>query len=141
MRYDEFLRRVEARAAGGLDQADAERATNATLSTLGERLPAGELDDLAAQLPRELQALLRSRGARPRDFDADAFLARMADREGLSTSEALHHARAVFDVLEQAVTGPELRHLRDRLPDDFATLFAAPAAARWPDTHRHHPHA
>ena len=143
IQFDDFLRRVEARAAGGLNQGGAERAIDATLTTLGEQMPKGELDRLADQLPRELQRSLRAGGARVEElngFGVEGFLARVAGREGLSPSEALDHARAIFDVLEQAVTGPELHHVRERLPEQFATLFASPAAARWPDTHRHHPH-
>lgn len=143
MQFDDFLRRVEERAAGGLDQSGAERAIDATMTTLGELMPKDELNRLASQLPRELQQPLRAGGDRVEELKGvgvERFLARVAQREGLSRSEALHHTRAVFDVLEQAVTGPEMHHLRERLPEKFATLFVPPAAASSPEAHRHHPH-
>jgi uncharacterized protein (DUF2267 family) len=143
MQFDDFLRRVEERAACGLNQSGAERAIDATLTTLGELMSKGDLNRLADQLPRELQRPLRAGRDRVEElngFGVEGFLARVADREGLSPSEALDHARAVFDVLEQAVTGPELHHVREGLPEKFATLFVPPAAANRPEAHRHHPH-
>ena len=52
MKHDEFIGRVQhyARLAS---RGDAERATRATLETLGERLAGGEPKDLASQLPPE----------------------------------------------------------------------------------------
>ena len=53
MKHDEFIGRVQhyARLAS---RGDAERATRATLETLGERLAGGEPKDLASQLPPEI---------------------------------------------------------------------------------------
>jgi len=49
LNYDEFISQVQRRA--NLDsREEAERATRATLETLGERLAGGEAKDLAAQL-------------------------------------------------------------------------------------------
>jgi uncharacterized protein (DUF2267 family) len=62
MKHDEFIGRVQhyARLAS---RGDAERATRATLETLGERLAGGEPKDLASQLPPEIGAhLLRCAG-------------------------------------------------------------------------------
>lgn len=140
MHYEQFVRYVERVAAGGLDWEDAERTIAATFATLVECLPRGEAHALAEQLPLQIRAPLV--GARPRSepMSVEEFLERLADREGVSPSEALHHARAVMEALTEAVTGHELQHVRDHLPDDFATLFAPPAAVGWPETHRHRPH-
>jgi uncharacterized protein (DUF2267 family) len=51
----EYIRRVEDRAGGGLDQEGAELAIRATLATLAERISAKEASDLAAQLPKEFK--------------------------------------------------------------------------------------
>ncbi len=50
MKYDEFISQVQ-RRANLASREEAERATRATLETLGERLAGGEAKDLAAQLP------------------------------------------------------------------------------------------
>jgi uncharacterized protein (DUF2267 family) len=76
----------------------------------------------------------------PQAISLQELLRRVADREDVSPSEALHHARAVMDALAEAVTGRELRRVREHLPDEFETLFRPPPAAGWPQTHRHRPH-
>jgi uncharacterized protein (DUF2267 family) len=55
MNYATFVRGVEARAPGGLDQPGAQRAIEVTLHTLAERISAIEAADLAAQLPKQLK--------------------------------------------------------------------------------------
>lgn len=140
MDNEHFVRHVERVAAGGLSLERAERAIAATLTTLGECLPRGAARDLAAQLPVALHAPLVAPRAQPRVRSLREFLGRVADREELSPSEAFHHARAVLDALTEGVTGHELQRVREQLPDELATLFVAPAAAHWPQTHRHRPH-
>lgn len=127
MRYQEFVRRVEARAAGGLDQEGAERAIRSTLATLSEALSAEEASDLAAQLPSELKPALVAGGHGER-LAAGEFLRRVAEREGMSRSEALDHSRAVTDVLAEAVTAGELADIRAELADEMQTVFKRPAA-------------
>ena len=140
MDNEHFVRHVERVVAGGLRLEDAERAIAATLTTLAECLPANEARDLAAQLPSQLKRPLLEPSTRPSATSLQEFLGRVADREGVSPSEAFHHGRAVLDALTEAVTGHELRHVRALLPDELAPLFVAPAAAGWPQTHRHRPH-
>jgi uncharacterized protein (DUF2267 family) len=140
MRYEQFVRYVERVAADGLDQDRAERAIAATLTTLAECLPRSAARDLAAQLPPALQAPLSGGPNWPQPIAVGEFLGRVADREQVSRSEALDHVRAVLDALTEAVTGHELQRVRDCLPDDYETLFVRPAAAGWPQTHRHRPH-
>jgi len=140
MRYEDFVRHVERVASARLDSQSAERVIAATLTTLGECLPSKAARDLAAQLPGRLQAPLTAAATRPEAISVEEFLRRLAERAEVSPSEALHHARAVMDALAEAVTGHELEHVRDQLPEDLRTLFAPPAAAGWPDTHRHRPH-
>lgn len=140
MDHEQFVRYVERVVAGGLSFEDAERAIAATLTTLGECLAPADARNLAAQLTAELQRPLVGPHARPPVRSLEEFLGRVADREDVTPSEALHHARAVFDALTEAVTGHELQHVREQLPDGLDTLFVAPAAAGWPQTHRHRPH-
>jgi uncharacterized protein (DUF2267 family) len=52
MDHDAFIDAVMQAAA--IDRDDAERVVRATLTTLAERISAGERRDLAAQLPPEL---------------------------------------------------------------------------------------
>jgi uncharacterized protein (DUF2267 family) len=140
MRYEELVRCVEQIAAVGLTREGAERAIVATLTTLSDCLPADTAHDLADQLPIPAKAYLTRGGAQPHMLSLTEFLERLAELEGVSSSEALDHARAVMDALREAVTGHELQNVRAVLPSEYEALFALPAAAGWPETHRHHPH-
>lgn len=141
MLYGEFIREVEARAAGGLDQERARQATLATLTTLAEQLSPREAKNLAAQLPKELKGAFARPGARTRPLSATEFVHRVADREGVSASEAFDRTRAVFDVLLDAVTIGELEDVLAELPEDLASLMKRPAARAWPDEHLSPDHA
>lgn len=126
MEYSEFVARVEACAPGHMTEVDAGRAIDATLATLAERVSSKEAADLAAQLPKEMKAPLATAESGP--FAFGEFLRRVAEREGLSPSEALHHARAVVHVLGEAVTPGEIDDVRAELPEDFEPLFHRLAA-------------
>jgi uncharacterized protein (DUF2267 family) len=52
------------------------------------------------------------------------FLDRVSKREGIDLPVSVHHARAVLDVLQQAVSAGEVQNVLDRLPEDYQRLFA-----------------
>jgi uncharacterized protein (DUF2267 family) len=124
MQSDDFFGQVQSKAR--LDNLDAAMlATRATLATLAERIGEDEAGKLGAQLPRPVADELR-RGAAPvgKRFDSDEFLQRVSEREGVDLPLAVHHARAVLEVLQQAVSGGEINDVKHRLPDDYQRLFA-----------------
>jgi len=135
MRYIDFVRHVEERAAGDLDQATAEQAIRATLATLAETRSLKETTDLAAQLPGQLKAMLTKRTPAGEPLLPGEFLRRVAARQQSSASEAFDRTRAVFDVLADAATAGELDDLLAELPDEFKELFQPPAMRAWPDAH------
>jgi uncharacterized protein (DUF2267 family) len=119
---DEFLDRVGGRA--GLDNAAAQRATEAVLETLAERIAGGEVDDVAEYLPQQLQPALergkeRTRGKAQR-ISLDEFVGRIADREGVTWEDALEHARAVFATLREALPDKELSDVLAELPRAYS---------------------
>jgi len=123
MQYDAFIGQVEHRARLP-SRGDAVRATQAVLETLAERIRAGEADDLAAQLPPEIGTYLRSAETTER-FDIEEFFLRVAAKETADLPDAVHHARAVMDVLQEAVTTGEMEDVRAQLPDTYKPLFEA----------------
>jgi len=123
MQYDEFVGEVQNRARLP-SQGDAVRAIQATLETLAERIAAGEASDLAAQLPPELGTFLRDVEATER-FPVDDFFLRVAAKETADLPDAVHHARAVIAVLQEAVTAGEIDDVRAQLPDEYKPLFEA----------------
>jgi uncharacterized protein (DUF2267 family) len=128
----EFLDRVGGRA--GLDAAAAERAAEAVLETLGERIAGGEADDIASVLPGALRgALERGRAStrgKARKMSLDEFVGRIADREGVAWEDALEHARAVFTTLREALPDKEWSDLLDELPRGYQEALLQASAAR-----------
>jgi uncharacterized protein (DUF2267 family) len=125
MDYEQFLAVVE-QWGGGLDRVTAERATSATLQTLADRLAQDEARGLAAGLPTEVYGFLWTTDGAER-LDVDAFLERVAEREGVDLATAELHARAVFAALRRAVDDAELEKLSATLPGGIqALLYDAP---------------
>ena len=119
MKHDEFIGRVQ-HYARLPSRGDAERATRATLETLGERLAGGEPKDLASQLPPEigLHVLQGFAGAGER-FSLDEFYSGVSIREGEGLPKAVFHARAVIKVLSEAVSQGEINDVFAQLPPEF----------------------
>jgi uncharacterized protein (DUF2267 family) len=128
MLYATFLTEVE--RLTGLTREEAERATQATLRTLAERITGGEARAIAPHLPRELRACLDAADEKAERFDHDEFLARVARREGVDREAAEDHARAVFRVLGMAVAPGELYDMAAQLPKDFEPLLEAAGTGR-----------
>jgi putative drug exporter of the RND superfamily len=116
----EFLELVGGRA--GLPRSAAQRATDAALVTLSERITPRETHVLAAQLPPDLRPYVRSPSGPTERFDADEFVRRVSQREGIGEREAQAHARAVLSTLDDAVAG-DLDYVRAQLSPDYASLF------------------
>ncbi len=123
MQYEEFIDRVRQRAGFG-SSSEAEEATRATLTTLGEYLVEGEGLDLASQLPQGLAEHLRQQPPnRPMVYSFPDFLQQIGEHEGVNTDEASAHARAVVSVLREAVSEGEMDDIRRQFPSEFDTLF------------------
>ena len=124
MKRDEFLKHVQSVAQ--LDsREEAERATRATFEILAERIVGDEAKDLASQLPPELGQYLRGReGENGQAFSLKEFYQRVADKEGVEPNIAAMHVRAVFTVLQQAVSPGEFADVRANFSPDYEELFA-----------------
>lgn len=134
MNFDEFTGQVQHRLQLA-DSGEAVRAIRATLTTLGQRLEAGQASDLAGALPMEIDWYLTGAVAEHgQRFDWEAFVTRVADIEETDPSEAAHHARVVIDLVNEAVPSSELEHVRDQLPEgeeDWDELFELIDAGGW----------
>jgi uncharacterized protein (DUF2267 family) len=127
LQYTELLRRVE-QQIGATEpvthtQRAAEQAISATLETLNERLTGGEANDLAAQLPAEVQAHLERSTEEAEAFSLEEFYQRVADREGVDIDTARNDASAVMKVLRVAVTHGQFDDVMAQLPEEFNVLF------------------
>ena len=120
MRHDEFIGEVQHRAKLP-SRGDAERATRITLETLGERL--GDPSNLAAQLPPEIGRHLAGSQETFDRLTLDEFLGRVTEKAGGDSPQAIFHARAVIDVMRDAVGDGTVNKAVEQLPDEFRTLF------------------
>lgn len=124
MEYQEIID-ATARSAGGLGGEAAERAVQATLRTMAERLPGGEARRIQRELPAELKPLVdKEETATAAAFGIDEFLRKVAEREGTDIETALRYARGVFSALGDALSSEALTHLEASLPQTFVPLLA-----------------
>ncbi|MET8308750.1 DUF2267 domain-containing protein [Micromonospora sp. NPDC005173] len=122
MNYDTFIDQVSQRT-----RAPSERSvelTRAVLETLAERLTGGEVLDLAVQLPKPLQLVLKPspRTEQADRFGAAEFAARVALRAGVDDPAARDAVRAVFTTLREAISGGEFDDVATQLPRDYRDL-------------------
>lgn len=121
MNFDDFTGKVQHKAKlASIDETLA--AIRATLETLAERTAGKEAQNLAAQLPREIGKYL----AEPHiveSFSLAEFFDRVTEKEGIDKPVAVFHARAVIDVLQEAVSAGEMQDQRSQLPDEWEPLF------------------
>jgi uncharacterized protein (DUF2267 family) len=136
MQHDEFIGQVENRAQLP-SRGDTERAVRATLETLGERIPEGPADNLAAQLPHEIGEHLRRTvvyggpGTGER-FDRAEFIRRVAERAGLAEPRAAYVAQVVLEVVDEATSGRLLTKVDQSLPQDLRQLVEAGSTGQMP---------
>jgi uncharacterized protein (DUF2267 family) len=119
-RHERFIVTIQQKT--GISWSEAERAAQAVLQTLGERIAWGEARDLAADLPQELRPWLLDPGGDAEPFDAREFIRRVAEREGVDAETAEEHARAVFVALARLVRGNEIEDLVDQLSKDYEPI-------------------
>lgn len=123
MQYDEFIGSVQQWAGLG-SFAEAEKATQATLSTIGEYLVGYEGLDLASQLPQGVaEHLRREPPDRPMIYSLPDFLQEIGEREDINSDEARTHAKAVVSVLQEAVSEGQMEDVRRQFPSEFDPLF------------------
>lgn len=126
MKYGEFIKHVQSVAQLDSRQA-AEQATYATLETIAERIVGNEASQLAAQLPQELGQYLRGHeGEDGHPFSLQEFYQRVSQKAGVEPVAAAMQARAVFTVLNQAVTPGEFADVKANFSEDYSELFAVP---------------
>jgi uncharacterized protein (DUF2267 family) len=121
MEHDAFIGHVQQRAHLP-SRGDAERATRATLETVARRLEGGLAENIAAQLPPEIGRHLTVMEPYAK-LSLDEFFVEVSIREGVDLPLAVHHARAVIETLDEALTGGGIAKMREQLPPEFAPLF------------------
>jgi uncharacterized protein (DUF2267 family) len=136
MDFDEFTGEIQHRLELS-GTGETVRAIRATLLTLGQRLPEGNAEDLAASLPMEIKwymtGAVEEHGQR---FDWSEFVDRVTEIEGSDPSDAAHHARVIVDLVHSEVPASDFQQLRDSLPEsegeeNWRKLFEVVDAGGW----------
>jgi uncharacterized protein (DUF2267 family) len=121
MKFDDFTGKVQHKAKlASTDEALA--AIRATLETLAARIAGNEAQNLAAQLPNEIGRYLEVKPL-VESFSLAEFFDRVTEKEGVDEPVAVFHARAVIDVLQEAVSAGEIDNIRAQLPEEWDPLF------------------
>jgi uncharacterized protein (DUF2267 family) len=120
-RYERFIAAIE--QLTGLPWTRAERAAQATMETLGERITGDQARMLAEDLPVELRMWLLSDGSEAQRFDVGEFLRRVAEREKVDSETAEQHVKAVFVALARLVRSDEMAKLEGQLPQEYRRLI------------------
>jgi len=121
MNFDDFTEKVQNKAKLASTKEEL-AAIRATLKTLAERTAGKEAQNLAAQLPREIGKYLAESHI-VESFSLAEFFDRVTEKEGINKPVAVFHARAVIDVLQEAVSAGEMDDLRSQLPEEWDPLF------------------
>ncbi|NHX36541.1 MULTISPECIES: DUF2267 domain-containing protein [Halolamina] len=136
MNFDEFTGEIQHRLELP-GTGEAVRATRATLMALGQRIPEGNAEDLAASLPMEIKwymtGAVHEHGQR---FDWAEFVSRVSEVENLERQDAAYHAQVVMDLVASQVPPSDLRQLRDALPEsedeeNWGKLFGVIDSGGW----------
>lgn len=119
MDHDEFIGTVQQRADLA-SRGEADSATRAVLSTLGQRVTENEAEDAAAQLPMEVGRYLNDGVDHRQQFDVEAFTDRVADS---AEAEAVEDdpegaSRAVVSVAVEATDTGQIQDLVSQFPQE-----------------------
>ncbi|MFP8890329.1 DUF2267 domain-containing protein [Natrialbaceae archaeon A-CW2] len=136
MNFDEFTGQIQHRLEFS-GTGETVRAIRATLMTLGQRIPEGAANDLAASLPMEIQwymtGAVHDHGQR---FDWKEFISRVSEIERTDPADAAYHARVIVDLVHTQVPESDFRQLREQLPEsqddeNWRKLFEVVDAGGW----------
>lgn len=115
-----FFERVAERARVSAELA--EPLTEATLSTLTERIGGGEATDLAVRMPDQLQRYLVKSRELADAFSFDEFVRRVAVRAGVDADVAERGIQAVLQIMPSIVGQREFDEALSQLPREFWKL-------------------
>ncbi len=121
MNDNEFISLVKKRARRDTED-QARRVTEATLTTLAERLAGNEADDLASQLPPTIGSYLRQETTR-KTYNLDEFYAIVAQRASFDFPDVQRRARAVISVVSEIASPGEMDDVLSQLPNEYIPLF------------------
>lgn len=113
----------------GMDREQTEKVTRAFLETLTLRLGDDEAQELASQLPMELQNCLAPTQPEVEKLSPNEFVSRFGKTAGLDEARADQSARAVWRALREAVSAGEMGDVKSQLPSELNDLLEGAQSA------------
>jgi uncharacterized protein (DUF2267 family) len=116
---DDFVSRVAERER--VDPGTAKRHATAVFAALGRAIGHDELHDMASELPKDFEPLLKAAEPPPppETPEATAFLEKVARRAGLDVGGASRAAEAVLEALGQRISRGEVEDLLPWVPAEL----------------------
>ncbi|MEA5577927.1 DUF2267 domain-containing protein [Anabaena sp. UHCC 0451] len=132
MEYTEFITHVQSLAQSN-SREEAEIATRATLETLKELIPGDEAQEIAGEIPSELSECLHKIDTDTSEsFHLQEFIERTSQKENIEPTTTAMHVRAVFAVLQNAVTPEKFKKFRAYFSHDYEELFTTSSTSEMP---------
>lgn len=122
MRQNELVDLIEARGAFASTEA-AHDTTQTTLHTLGERIAAGQAEQLAKQLPDEFAGPLLTDGGDAEPFSPTEFVDRVDSRADADTDDPDKAVRAVLETMGEEIDRGEWSDVTEQLPPEYEPLL------------------
>jgi uncharacterized protein (DUF2267 family) len=111
----------------GLSKEEAADLIRATLDELGKQLSAGEVRELAADLPEGLASHLPQRKGGAHPVPLSDFVRQLSQRTGLKPEEVTRGVRAILTTLGQEQGSTHLEHALSQLPAEYRQLTTTTA--------------
>jgi uncharacterized protein (DUF2267 family) len=121
----EFAAAVAERA--GLAKAEAADLIRATMEALGNQLSAGEVRELADDLPDGLAASLPRHDQSAHPVPLTDVVSQLSQRTGLKDDEVMRGVRAILTILTREFDGVHVQHALAQLPAEYRRLTTAEA--------------
>jgi uncharacterized protein (DUF2267 family) len=120
MGYREMVKTVQ--RYSGFSDHESESALHTFLRVLSRRLTSDEREDLASQLPAELQddALQTEETDK---MQMEDLMQEMADELEVDESRAKKQIMAAWNTLKDAVTPGEIQHIRSQMPQSMTAVL------------------
>ena len=117
MKYRDLIKKVQ--DYSGFSDSESEEALELVVETLASRLNEGEREDLASQLPEELEDVALAPTATQK-FSAEDMFEELSELQNIDESRAKKQVMAVWRALKEALSPGEIEDIRAQLPNDLA---------------------
>lgn len=120
MGYREMVKKMQ--SYSGFSDSESENALHVFIKALSKRLTSDEREDLASQLPAELQdeALQTEETDK---MQMEDMMHEVAEQQQIDESHAKKQIMAAWHTLKDAVSAGEIQHIRAQMPQSMTAML------------------